>query len=124
MLASTNHWEQDPQTTHMLKLGRVRPLDVHQRPILFHDALLDQAVHLRNSLARVFTQHPSGTSRTHASQVLLDVEALEITAAEHDRAKVLSNGLMQTLGRRQSHGHIQRGIVVEPVTVDANLLGR
>jgi hypothetical protein len=58
---------------------------------------------------------------THTSQIFLDAKALEIAAAEDDGAEVLSDGLVQTLGRRESHGDMQGRIVVEPVAIDADL---
>jgi hypothetical protein len=63
-----------------------------------------------------------GERETHARQILLSTQPLEVAAAEDNGAKVVSDRLVQALGRCDRDGRPQRGVVVEPVAVDADLL--
>lgn len=72
----------------MLKLRRVRPLDVDERRIRLDDAVLDQMV--------------------QAQQVLVVAQAVQVAAAEGQGAKVLVDAAQQGLCRVDAQGHLGR----------------
>ena len=82
----------------MFELRRIGPLDIRQRLIRLDDPVRDETVHLS------YVSGSTSSSQdydTNAGQILVQAKSVEVTTAEHQRTKVLSDRLVQTLGRSQ-----------------------
>lgn len=107
----------------MLKLGRVRPLDIHEGSILLDHPLGDEMVHLYVTSASLCHRLIHGNG-TYASQIPFHAKTLKVASAEDDGSEVLPNRLVQPLGRGQRYRNVQRAVVAESVAVNADLVIR
>lgn len=55
------------------------------------------------------------------NQVLLEAKAVKVSTAEHQRAEVLLDGLVQTLRRVEGERHIDGAIIFQTIAVDTVL---